>query len=190
MSTAPAVAQKRGKGALITGAVLLVLGIILTFLGDRRARGHREGDHGHPAHRPQDRLRRSGRPSLAAATTYGVYDEKGKATVPASDVTVTASDGTALTVKTSDTAEVKGEGGKTFTEVANFTIGTSGTFTIKVATKDAVVAVAPVGGDGVEGLRLHRRARRRPAARPDRPDPAHRRLRAALEVQLVLHHTS
>jgi hypothetical protein len=56
---------------------------------------------------------------------------------------VTAADGTTLAVKASDAAEVKGEGGQTFTEVANFTIGTSGSFTIKVATEGAVVAVAP-----------------------------------------------
>ncbi len=142
MSTAPAVPQKRGKGALITGAVLLVLGIILTFLGIAVPSGTAKEITGTQLTAPKT-APAEWTTELAAATTYGVYAEKGKATVPASDVSVTASDGTALTVSSSDTAEVKGEGGTTFTEVANFTIGTSGTFTIKVTTKDAVVAVAP-----------------------------------------------
>ncbi len=141
-TAATAAPAKRGKGALITGAVLMVLGIAITFLGVAVPAGTAKEITGTQLSAPKT-TPAEWTTSLAAATTYGVYEEKGKATVPASDVTVTASDGTALTVKTSDTAEVKGEGGKTFTEVANFTIGTSGTFTIKVATKDAVVAVAP-----------------------------------------------
>jgi hypothetical protein len=38
---------------------------------------------------------------------------------------------------------VKGDGGAEFTEIATFIIGTSGEFTVKVATADTTVAVAP-----------------------------------------------
>lgn len=141
VSGAPAT-PKRGKGALITGAVLLVLGVILTFLGiavpggtaKEIAATQLSAPKTGPAEWATD---------LNANTTYAVYAEKGKPTVSASDVSVASADGTALTVKASDSVEVKGEGGATYTEVANWTIGTSGKFTIKVSTKDAVVAVAP-----------------------------------------------
>jgi len=140
-STAGA-APKRGKGALITGAVLLVLGVILTFLGIAVPGGTAKEISATQLTAPKT-APAEWATDLAANTTYGLYAEKGGTTVPASDVTVTAADGTALTVKASDTAEVKGDGGKTFTEVANWTIGTSGKFTVKVATTGAVVAVAP-----------------------------------------------
>lgn len=133
---------KRGKGALVTGAVLLVLGVILTFLGIAVPAGTAKEITATQLSAPKT-APAEWSADLAAATTYGVYAEKGGVTVPASDVSVTASDGTALTVTSSDTAEVKGDGGKTFVEVANVTIGTSGTFTIKVSTQGAVVAVAP-----------------------------------------------
>lgn len=142
---------KRGKGALITGAVLLVLGVILTFLGVAVPAGTAKEISATQITAPKT-APAEWSADLAAATTYGVYEGKGGATVPASDVTVTASDGTALTVKSSDSAEVKGTDGKTFVEVANFTIGTSGTFTIKVTTKDAVVAVAPSVATESKGL--------------------------------------
>ncbi len=138
-ATAP---TKKGKGALITGAVLVILGIILTFLGIAVPAGTAKEITATQLSAPKT-APAEWSADLAAATTYGVYAEKGGATVSASDVSVTASDGTALTVKASDTAEVKGEGGKTYVEVANFLIGTSGKFTIKVSTKDAVVAIAP-----------------------------------------------
>lgn len=133
---------KRGKGALATGAVLLVLGAILTFLGiavpGGTAKEIANTQIAAPKTAPAEWTA-----DLAAATTYGVYAVKDGTAVPVADVTVTAADGTALTVNKSDTVEVTGTGGKTFTEVANFTIGTSGSFTIKVATAGAEVAVAP-----------------------------------------------
>ena len=79
MSTAPAVAQKRGKGALITGAVLLVLGIILTFLGIAVPSGTAKEITGTQLTAPKT-APAEWTTELAAATTYGVYAEKGKAT--------------------------------------------------------------------------------------------------------------
>lgn len=141
-STAASAVHKRGKGALITGAVLLVVGIALTFLGIAVPSGAAKEISGTQLTAPKTGPA-EWTTDLAAATSYGVYAEKGAATVSPSDVSVTASDGTALTINKSDSVEVTGDGGKTFTEVANFTIGTSGKFTIKVSTKGAVVAVAP-----------------------------------------------
>ncbi|MGE4114146.1 MAG: hypothetical protein AB7G36_08245 [Candidatus Nanopelagicales bacterium] len=135
-------APKRGKGAVLTGVLLLVLGAVLTFLGiavpGGTAKEIANTQIGAPQTAPAEWTA-----DLAAATTYGVYAVKDGTAVPVADVTVTAADGTKLTVNTSDSVEVKGEGGKTFTEVANFNVGTSGSFTIKVATTGAEVAVAP-----------------------------------------------
>lgn len=142
VSGAPAPTPKRGKGSLITGAVLLVLGAILTFLGVAVPGGTAKEIANTQLSAPKT-APAEWTTDLKANTTYAVYAEKGKATVKASDVSVAAADGTALTVKPSDSVEVKGEGGNTYTEVANWTIGTSGKFTIKVSTQDAVVAVAP-----------------------------------------------
>jgi hypothetical protein len=138
-SSAP---PKRGKGAIITGAVLLLIGVVVTFLGVAVPAGTAKEISATQLTAPKT-APAEWTTDLAAATTYGVYEEKGTTKVPVSDVSVTAADGTTLAVKASDAAEVKGEGGQTFTEVANFTIGTSGSFTIKVATEGAVVAVAP-----------------------------------------------
>lgn len=147
----PTGTAKRGKGALVTGAVLLVLGVILTFLGiavpSGTAKEIANTQIAAPKTAPAEWTA-----DLAAATTYGVYAAKDGTAVAVSDVTVTAEDGTALTVNKSDSVEVKGEGGKTFTEAANFTIGTSGTFTIKVASAGAEVAVAPSIATEEKGL--------------------------------------
>jgi len=82
---------------------------------------------------------------LQAATTYAVYEETDSATtITPADVKVTAEDGTALTVSgPASQTVVNGEGGTTFTEVATFIVGTSGTFAVAVAKPGATVAVAP-----------------------------------------------
>jgi uncharacterized membrane protein len=133
---------KRGKGAIITGVVLLVLGVILTFLGSAVPGGTAKEIANTQIAAPKT-APAEWTADLKAATTYGVYAVKDGTAVAVADVTVTASDGTALTVNKSDSVEVTGDGGKTFTEVANFNVGTSGSFTIKVATTGAEVAVAP-----------------------------------------------
>lgn len=134
----------KGKGAVVTGAVLLVLGIVLGGLGVAVFGGTAKEIAGTtvsgvataPAEVTAD---------LKAATTYAVYEQTGSATtVKPADVTVTAADGTALTVSAPASAVVaNGDGGTKLTEVAIFDIGTSGTFTVKVATEGVTYAVAP-----------------------------------------------
>lgn len=64
--------------------------------------------------------------------------------MPADAVTVTAPTGDALTViPTTETVQVTGADGKTYTEVAHFAIGTSGVFSVKVPSEGSLVAVAP-----------------------------------------------
>ena len=93
-----AASPAKGKGAVVTGAVLLVLGIVLGVLGVAVFGGTAKeiagttvaGTAAAPAEITAD---------LKAATTYAVYEQTGSATtVKPADVTVTAEDGTELTV--------------------------------------------------------------------------------------------
>ena len=133
-----------GKGALIAGAVLLVLGIVATFLGVAVFGGTAKEIAGttvsNPAATPAEIIG-----DLEAATTYAVYEETDSATtITPADVKVTAEDGTALTVgDPASSTVVTGDGGKKYTEVATFIVGTSGTFAVTVAKEGATVAVAP-----------------------------------------------
>ncbi|MCA0331424.1 MAG: hypothetical protein LCI03_16170 [Actinobacteria bacterium] len=143
MSGSGGAAPARGKGTLVTGVVLLVLGILATFLGIAVFGGTAKEIAGTTVSAPKPAPAEF-KEQLKASTTYAVYEQTdGAATVKPTDVTVTASDGTKLTVNPPASSVVaNGEGGK-YTEVATFTIGTSGEFTIKVATADTTVAVAP-----------------------------------------------
>ncbi|MGE3811899.1 MAG: hypothetical protein AB7I24_10145 [Candidatus Nanopelagicales bacterium] len=137
-------APKRGKGTLTAGVVLLVLGILATFLGIAVFGGTAKEIAGTTVSAPKPAPAEF-KEQLNANTTYAVYEQtNGATTVKPADVTVTAADGTALTVSpASSSAVVKGDGGAEFTEIATFIIGTSGEFTVKVATADTTVAVAP-----------------------------------------------
>lgn len=144
MSSAVA-SQRRGKGALITGAVLLVLGVALVVVGivrtDDTAKALADIQIGSSQTTPATFTS-----ELDSFTTYAVYEQSdaGSGTVSATDITVTNSKGDPTTVnETTDDSATTGDGGKRFVAVANFTTGTASTFTIEVATDGAVVAVAP-----------------------------------------------
>lgn len=147
----PATPAKRGKGALITGVVLVVIGIALTLLGiavpSSTAKEISTTQVTAPKPTPAEWTA-----DLQATSTFGVYAAKDGAPVSASEVTVTAADGTPITVNTSDIVEVTGEGGQAFTEIAHFSTGTSGTFTIKVAAQGSTVAVAPSVSTASKGV--------------------------------------
>ena len=133
-----------GKGALIAGAVLLVLGVIATALGiavfggtaTETANTTISSSAATPAEITGN---------LAAATTYAVYEKTGSTTtITPADVVVTESEGIELAVSSpASDAVTTDEAGATYTEVATFDIGTSGTYTVKVAKEGATVAVAP-----------------------------------------------
>lgn len=142
MTTPTSAAPRRGKALLITGIVLLVIGAAATFLGIAVPAGTAKEISSLQVSAAATTPTTLNVP-LDAATTYAVYQASGTGPITADDVTVTSADGTALTVKQADKATVTGEGGTEFTEVATFNIGTSGTFAINVAGKEAVVAVAP-----------------------------------------------
>lgn len=139
----PASPARGGKGALITGAVLLAVGIVAIVLGIVVVGGTTKELSGTQIGAPQTAPATFTSP-LKAFTAYGVYasDADGGKVQP-SDITVTDSKGNPITVNKSVANATAVSGGKTFTEAAIFDTGTSDTFTIKVATSGAVVAVAP-----------------------------------------------
>lgn len=141
-ASSAATTTKRGKGALIAGAVLVVLGIVVTFLGIAVPGGTAKEISATQVTAPKP-TPADWTTDLPASSAFGVYAAKDGAPVAVSDVTVAAADGTPITVQKSDTVEVTGDNGKTFTEIANFSTGTSGSFTIKVAANGATVALAP-----------------------------------------------
>lgn len=153
ISAAPVAPKKKGKGALVTGAVLLVLGILAVVLGvavvGNTVKALADSQVGESQTAPTTISA-----PLEAATVYAVYEASDGATkVKAADVTVTDSKGNPVTVEeSSGTTSVSGKDGKTYAEVATFTIGTSDTFTVKVATEGSVVAVAPSVASASKGF--------------------------------------
>ncbi len=145
LTATPGAPTKRGKGLLISGAVLLVLGILAVIVGvaavGNTAKELADTQVGASQNAPTTITG-----PLDAATTYAVYEaaESGKGTVQVADVIVTNSAGDPATVTAStDSASVTGKDGKNYVEVATFTVGTSDTFAVEVGTQGAVVAVAP-----------------------------------------------
>lgn len=146
------VQPRAGRGMLRTGIVLLVIGVVALVLGTvftRNAVASLTGQVGSPQQTPATITRQ-----LDALTTYAVYAASGSGpAVRAADVSVTSDSGFILTVTPSgDTVRVNAPDGKTYSEVATFDIGTSGTFTIKVASEGSTVTVAPALSTAAKGL--------------------------------------
>jgi len=149
---APAVPTPRGKGAIVTGAVLLVLAVVCGVAGIAgivtTASGLISGL-GTPRTTPTTFTQ-----SFEAGTTYAVYEQAlagtGSKGVPfegrivPGDVTVTAPDGSTLTIDDAPSlTETFTNGSRTYVVVATFVAPTAGTYTVDIATTDTVVLVAP-----------------------------------------------
>ena len=153
-TAAPAAPPLRGKGTIITGAVLLVLGAVLIILGYIVTAGTAQSLSGQVIGNPQT-TPTTITSQLDPFRTYAVYEatDAGSGKVQPDDITVTGPTGLAVTVnKTTDQVSAVGDGNKRYVEVATFDIGTSGSFAIKVASEGSLVAVAPALSTAAKGV--------------------------------------
>lgn len=148
-ATAPA---RRGKGAIITGAVLLVLGLVAVvagIVGVVASTASLVAGFGAPLTTPTSFTR-----LLDGGTTYVVYERvasgSGSAsdpvlyTVTPEDVTVTGPDGTPVPVTDTGTVtQTFDSGARTFAGVASFDVPRTGSYQIAIGTEGAEVILAP-----------------------------------------------
>ncbi len=152
-ATSKPVAPLRGKGALITGAVLLGLGIVTIIVAiamTAGAVGSLANQIGASQTAPTTITGQ-----LNAGTAYAVYEVApgGAATVQVGDITVTGPSGpVAVTKSTATVGTTTGQGNQTFAEVATFTPSASGSYAVAIATKGAVVTVAPSLSSEAKGV--------------------------------------
>ncbi len=152
-SSTPAVAPKRkGKGAILTGVVLLVAGLLAVvggIIGVASAASSLVSEIGSPSATPTSFNR-----VLNAGTTYAIYEvtSSGSGTsgdpylgsVRTGDVTVTGPDGNSVVVREPGlTTQTTQSGSDTFLVVATFDPPTTGTYTVEVSTEGTTVALAP-----------------------------------------------
>ena len=145
-------ARPRGKGAIVTGAVLLLLGLVCAVAGIvgvvSTASGLISGlgtSHTTPTRFTQ---------SFEAGTTYAVYEQALAGTgvpgepfqgrVVPGDVVVTAPDGSTVVVDDAPSlSETFSSGTRTYMVVATFVPRSTGTYTVDITTDGTVVLVAP-----------------------------------------------
>lgn len=160
LTGAPALPPLRGKGTLITGAVLLILGLVGIILGivmTASAATSLLTQIGTPQTSPASFVRQ-----LDGGTTYGIYEETagGRGTVDdpflgnvqPGDITVTGPSGPVVVSGTGSSVNTVGDGTQLFAEIATFDPPTSGTYTIEITTAGSLVAVAPSLSSAAKGL--------------------------------------
>jgi hypothetical protein len=150
---APEPPKPKGKGLIISGAVLLVLGLVLGVAGIAGTIGAATrlvSSLGTPTATPATITK-----TLDAGTTYAVYaeatagtgttDDPFTADVSVSDISVTGPDGSSVPVNdiSSSVTQTIDNNGGTFGAVGTFTPPITGEYTVKVAGSGASVAVAP-----------------------------------------------
>jgi len=143
---------KRGKGAIITGLVLLAVGIVMAIGGivafGASAASLLSGL-GSPQTTPVEIPK-----TLDGGTTYAVYEQAsgGSGTtgdpyigsIQPGEVTVQATDGTAVIVTDSPSlSQTFSDGSKNYVVVATFDPPVSGQYVVNVKTEGATVIVAP-----------------------------------------------
>lgn len=151
---ASAVPALRGKGTLVMGAVLLALGLAAIILGIAVTAGTAKSLSGQQIGTPQTSPT-TFTSELDSFRTYAVYEatDARSGNAQPGDITVTGPSGAVVTVtKTSDEVSVVGDGNKRYAEVAIFDSGTSGSYTVKVASEGSLVAVAPALSTAAKGL--------------------------------------
>jgi hypothetical protein len=144
--------RKRGKGAIITGLVLLAIGIVLAIGGivafGASAASLLSGL-GSPQSTPAEIPK-----TFDAGTTYAVYEQVsgGSGTsgdpylgaIQPGEITVQATDGTAVIVTDAPSlSQTFSDGSKTYLVVATFDPPVSGAYVVTVKTDGATVIVAP-----------------------------------------------
>jgi hypothetical protein len=150
-SAAPAPTLK-GKGAIITGIVLLLVGLVAVIAGiagTASALSSLVSGFSSPKPTPAHFVM-----ALEGGTTYAVYEESGGGTgangdpflvtVQAQDVTITGPSGTVPFIASGQQTQSYTTSGTTFVMAGSFDPQTSGSYTIDVSTSPVVnVVVAP-----------------------------------------------
>jgi hypothetical protein len=149
--TEPAPAR-RGRGAIISGLVLLGMGIVLVVVGvvgfGATASSLISGL-GSPQTTPTELTK-----TLEAGTTYAVYElatsgsgETGDpylGNIEPGDVTVTSPDGSAVLVNDAPSlTQTFNDGPRSYIVVATFDAPTTGSYVVSIATEGSTVIVAP-----------------------------------------------
>ena len=142
---------KRGKGAIITGLVLLAVGIVMAIGGivAFASAASLLSGLGTPQTTPVEIPK-----TLDGGTTYAVYEQASSGTgtsgdpyigsIQPGDVTVQATDGTAVIVTDSSSlSQTFSDGSKNYVVVATFDPPVSGEYVVTVKTEGATVIVAP-----------------------------------------------
>ncbi len=148
--------RSRGKGALITGVVLLVIGLVAVVVGiiltTRAASTVLDNARIAAAQTAPATLTSQ----LDGGTTYAVYQAidgiDGSTTAQPADITVTGPSGTVAVTKTDGTAETTGADNKIYAEVATFDTPGAGSYSVAVATNGSLVAVAPALSTAAKGV--------------------------------------
>jgi hypothetical protein len=143
---------RRGRGAIVTGLVLLAVGVVLAVVGivgfGATASSLISGL-GSPQTTPLELPK-----SLDAGTTYAVYElatsgsgatgDPFLGNIGPGDVTVTAPDGSSVHVDEAPSmTQTFKDGAKTYVVVATFDPQTSGSYVVSIATEGSTVIVAP-----------------------------------------------
>jgi len=143
---------RRGRGAIITGLVLLALGVVLAvvgIVGVGATASSLVAGLGSPLTTPTELTKK-----LDAGTTYAVYELATSGTgqtgdpylgnIVAGDITVTASDGSTVRVDDAPSmTQTFNDGAKAYVVVATFDPQTSGSYVVSITTEGATVIVAP-----------------------------------------------
>ena len=155
-TAAPAAPPLRGKGALLTGAVLLVIGAVAIIVGIVLTANAASSVLDNNKIGSAQTAPATFTNQLDGGTTYAVYEAtqgvNGTTAVQPADISVTGPSGPVTISKTSGTVNTTGADNKTYAEVATFDPPTTGSYTIAVATKGSVVAVAPALSTAAKGV--------------------------------------
>lgn len=144
----PSVPPLRGKGTLVTGTVLLVLGLIGIVAGiilTANALSSLSDKVGTAENTPTTITR-----NLDSGTTYAVYAAEG-GSVSAGDIEVSGPSGSVSLKDPSVTSSVD-VSGTNYSEVVTFDPPKTGDYDVTVSSEGAVVAVAPSLSSAAKGL--------------------------------------
>jgi hypothetical protein len=151
---APAVPRARGKGLLISGMVLLVVGVAAVVVGIVMTAGTASSLLNKISAAQTAPATFTGQ--LEGGTTYAVYEAtrgaSGIASIGPGEITVTGPSGSVSVTRTGDTVSTVGEDSNNYAEVAAFTPPASDTYTITVAAERSLVAVAPALSTAAKGF--------------------------------------
>ncbi len=153
---APAAPPQRGKGTLITGVVLLVIGAVGIIVGIVLTASAASSVLDNNKIGSAQTAPATFTSQLDSGTTYAIYEAtqgvNGTTAVQPADISVTGPSGPVTISMTSGTVNTTGADNKNYAEVATFDPPTTGSYNIAVATKGSLVAVAPALSTVAKGV--------------------------------------